>query len=152
MVDWTDLTNVGKFVDIFEVPSDLQGQNTVRNLHTEFMSIGPDKPNDIAIRVIQIPPGGEIPVHDHDTDEFTSWITCIAGSGEHIVEINDITNVHPVIQGAWTVSTQSMRTTQQSGMIYRHGFKASSDGMTLVNIYRESDITNERLKDIQQGK
>ena len=128
----------------------LQGQNLVRKLHTNYAVLGPDKPEDIGVRLIEIPPNGQIPLHDHDTDEFSSWIFCTKGSGEHIVELDGQTYTHTVMKDEGSVSTQKMQ--QNTGSLtYKHGFKAGAEGMTLMNIYRVSEISDERLKEIQTG-
>lgn len=144
------IKDVGRFTNISWVPGEFEGQNLVRKLHNNFAVLGPDKPDDIGIRVIEIPPHGEIPIHDHDTDEFSSWIFCTQGFGEHVVEIDGETHKHPVIQGSGSVSTQKMLA-HTGGLKYRHEFKAGAQGMTLINIYRVSEISDERLKEIQAG-
>lgn len=142
--------NVGKFTSLSWVPGDMEGNNLVRKLHQHYEVLGPDKPEDIGIRIIEIPPFGEIPIHDHDTDEFSSWVVCIGGYGEHAVEINKKIHTHIVDTGYASVSTQKM-SAEKGALHYRHGFKAGKHGMVLMNIFRPSEVSDERLAEIQAG-
>jgi hypothetical protein len=144
------MSDIGKFTKLSWVPGGMEGNNFVRKLHKNFTVLGPDKPDDIGIRIIEIPPMGEIPVHDHNTDEFSSWVFCLEGHGEHIVELNNKTYSHPVALGEGSVSTQKMLTAQKA-LQYRHGFKAGKEGMVLMNVFRTSEVSDERLAEIQAG-
>ncbi|EPV1122807.1 hypothetical protein ACV17F_000680 [Vibrio harveyi] len=144
------VSQVGRFTDLRWVPGNIEGRNLVRRLHQNFTILGPDMPDDIGIRIIEIPPNGEIPKHDHDTDEFSSWVFCLEGYGEHIVELDGAEWSHAVAKGYGSVSTQKMLTSQKA-LVYKHGFKAGPLGMTLMNIFRTSEVTDERLAEIQAG-
>ncbi|WP_288368492.1 hypothetical protein [uncultured Alcanivorax sp.] len=144
------MSEIGKFTKLSWVPGDMEGKNLVRKLHKNYTVLGPDMPDDIGIRIIEIPPMGEIPVHDHDTDEFSSWVFCLEGYGEHIVELNGKTYSHAVAMGDGSVSTQKMLTSEKA-LQYKHGFKAGREGMVLMNVFRTSEVTDERLAEIQAG-
>jgi len=148
-IDKDQFKDVGRFIPVEWMPGEMQGNNFVRSLHSNFRVMGPDMPDDIGIRIIEIPPMGEIPVHDHDTDEFSSWVFCIEGSGEHLVEIEGERYVHPFTAPGGSVSTQKMLT--DYNLQYRHGFKAGENGAKLMNIFRRSEVTDERLAEIQRG-
>ena len=75
---------------------------------------------------MEVPPNGEIPMHDHNTDEFSSWVFCLEGYGDHVVEINGETYSHSVKRGDASVSTQKMSPPGPTpgALQYKHGFKA----------------------------
>lgn len=145
------ISQVGKFTSIKWVPGEMEGANFIRKLHKNHTVLGPDMPDDIGIRIIEIPPHGAIPQHDHDTDEFSSWVFCLEGSGQHVVEINGKSYSHPIRMGDGSVSTQKM-SVSPGALQYRHEFKAGPEGLTLMNVFRPSEVTDDRLAEIQAGE
>jgi hypothetical protein len=145
------LKQIGTFRSLTWVPGEMEGNNFVRKLHEHFNVLGFDMPVDIGIRLIEIPPNGEIPMHSHKTDDFSSWIICMNGNGKHIVAFGDTVYEHDIMGGGGSVSTQKM-IADLKHLEYKHSFKAGPYGMTLLNIYRASQISNERLKKIHEGE
>jgi hypothetical protein len=151
MEDDKELKQIGQFKPLTWVPGAMEGNNFVRKLHVEHKILGFDKPDDIGMRMIEIPPFGEIPVHNHDTDDFSSWVICLNGSGHHLVKFGETVYEHGINAGDGSVSTQKMLAKYNS-LNYEHGFRAGEQGMILLYVYRESQISDERLREIQSGK
>jgi hypothetical protein len=147
----TKLNQIGTFRPLTWVPGDMEGNNLVRKLHEHFNVLGFDMPDDIGLRYIEIPPNGEIPLHSHKTDDFSSWVICMKGSGSHIVAFGDSQYEHPIMEGGGSVSTQKM-VAELKHLEYKHCFKAGTEGMILLNIYRAHQISNERLRQIHEGE
>lgn len=149
--EWKEeFKEIGKFNELKSVTAEKQGENTVRMMHHWAKQNEMDHPEKIGLRVIEIPPNGSIPGHDHNTDDFSSWLVAIQGSGTHWIEIGGRRIEHLVRAGTATVSTQKM-SSQLGGLTYIHGFDALNEGLTLLNIYNVDEISDERLRDIQQG-
>jgi hypothetical protein len=150
-INWKpEFGKIGRFYFFTEMEGEKQGNNTIKMIHHWADKMNLHRPGGIALRLIIVPPNGSIPAHTHDTDNGSSWLVCIAGSGVHWVEIGGRRTEHGVRGGGWTVSTQKMRGDLGS-LSYVHGFDASDEGVILLSIYNESELSDEALRDIQMG-
>jgi hypothetical protein len=146
-----EFAKIGRFFNFTDIPAERQGKNLIKMISTWADTQNLHRPAGIALRLIMIPPNGSIPAHTHDTDNGSSWLVCMAGSGTHWVEIGGKRTEHQVRTGGSGVSTQKMRT-DIGGLTYIHGFNASDEGLILLSIYNEAELSEKTLRDIQRGK
>lgn len=146
-----EFAKIGEFVHFSNIPGEEQGNNFIKMIHTWADKNDLHRPPGIAVRLIQVPPNGSIPAHTHKDDNGSSWLVCLAGRGIHWVEIAGRRTEHIVSFSEGGVSTQKMAPAIKD-LTYVHGFEASDQGLILLSIYNEAELSEETLREIQMGK
>ena len=129
------------------MPSRKEGNNKVTPIHEFVQNTGYPFERHIGVRLIEIPPFGEIPNHEHD-EEDRSFILCLKGKGRHLILEEGVVIEENEIEPDGIVMHRVCKLHNGRS----HSFEADEDGLTLVIIYNTDLIDNDTLLKIHEGK
>ena len=138
---------LSQFVPFTNMQSRYEGNNKVTAIHEHVKKAGFPFEEHIGLRLIEIPPNGSIPNHEHKKDD-RSFIICLDGSGRHeILENGKVIEFSDVQPGGIVMHAVCILLKGKS-----HLFKAGPDGLKLAIVYNTNVTKDDELLAIHEGR